>query len=152
MFLKLNYCLFTANSDSYKNKFFLLERVLMLYKYYRLNIFDGEHPVQLSSNQDAQIPISFENRLGQMIENLISHLSIANMTSSSTGQYVFNDEHEGKTLVNLCIDLDNLSIFKCLDRLKTFLNLKKEFDLALLKNELDLFILDHHGINPLVNI
>ena len=141
----------SVNSDDFKNKFYLLERILMLYKYYRLNSIDGES----LNAQETQliVPISFEQRMCQMLESLINHLSVNNIHNSLTrAQYVFNNEHEGKTLLNLCIDANYLNIFKCLERFISLINLKKDLDLSLLKNELDLFTLDHHGINPLVNI
>ena len=129
---------------NYKFQLFLLERVVTLLKYCKCNLSnDIQH-----SNES-----SFENRIISLIDYLVTHLkesSYSSIQDSSTTQFVLNNEHEGKNIVNLCIELKYINFFDKLKQLKNALNFGKNTELDLLRNELSLFTFDHNGTNALV--
>lgn len=124
----------------------------MLFKYYKLNKLEPDSAQYTENNQTNSSILSFENRICKMVEMLREHLSTNSLVLNdySSAQFVFNNEHEGKTLVNLCIDSGFSNLFTQLKNLRIVTKIRKDVDLNLIKNELDLFTQDHHGINSLV--
>ena len=131
---------------SYKFQLFLLERVITLVRFYKCNL--DEDIQRLNEN-------SFETRIICLVNHLTYHLNKFHSSckeNASSTQFVLNYEHEGKNLVNLCIELGYVNLFKSLKQLKMALRPSQSsyFDLEMIRNELNLFTLDHHGQNALV--
>ncbi len=129
---------------NYKLQLFLLERVVTLIKCYKCNL---NNDIQHSNES------SFEYRIISLIDYLVNHLKepYSSSKDSSTTQFVLNNEHEGKNIVNLCIELKYTKLFEKLKQLKSIFGLEKNTNLDLLKNELSLFTFDHHGTNAMVS-
>lgn len=149
----------TKEQISYKNQLFLLERSLMLSKVYNLSKFDF---VYLSPCLQSQQAIStsgsssFEKRMCQLIDNLINHIlqtkSLIESSSSdhSSAQLFLDNEHEGKTLLHLCSESGLVNLFDRLANLRKILFSNPNLEYNLIKNELNLLKLDHHGSTAMV--
>lgn len=166
----------TSNLDgetSYKNQLFLLERSLILGKIYGLSHFEygsynnsnsSEENYSTSTSGSLRRNVLFEKRICQMIDGLREHLKsrtrtrtnlVAADSSLSRMEINLSNEHEGKTLLHICAESSLNELFDCLRRLKSTLDGFSQNDspeLGLIRNELKLFKLDHHGYTPLVTV
>jgi hypothetical protein len=104
--------------------------------------------------------ISFEKRICQLIESLKEHLSSKSKLELNLSKESFskmeinlNNEFEGKTLLHLCAESGLNELFDSLVGFRNVINnLETSIELGLIKNELKLLKLDHHGYTPLVFI
>ena len=144
---------------NYKIKLFLLERTLMLLKYYNLNeieydYYNATSNVNLSTDKNIS---SFEKRICKLIVNLVNHVLLikakAHMPKNLNDDHAklaLESEHEGKTLLHLSSEA---GLFYLLENLRIMKNhvqddLSREF--SIIKNELQLNKLDVHGNTPMV--
>ena len=156
---------------SYKNQLFLLERSLILGKIYGVSQFEygsynnsntSEENYSSLTSSSLRRNVSFEKRICQMIDGLREHLKsrtrkslVAADSSLSRMEINLNNEHEGKTLLHICAESSLNELFECLRRLKSTLDgfpQNDSHELGLIRNELKLFKLDHHGYTPLVTV
>ena len=120
----------------------------MIIIYYRLNQFDYN---LIDETTSGKLTSTFEDRVAQIVDSLIINLpSATNKTSNdySSTQLLLNNEHEGKTLIHLCAAAGFKNLFERFTRLRQMAT--ADLDLRLVKNELNVFKLDHHGDTPMV--
>ena len=148
---------------NYKIKLFLLERTLILFKFYEINEIEFDYYASESLDSTQKICL-FETRICKLISSLIKYvLSIKannnnrqlskNLNEIENAKLVLKNEHEGKTLLHLCSEAGLNTLFERLGQMRSHilnLDLSAEFDL--IRNEVKLYTLDNLGNTPMVFI
>ena len=148
---------------NYKIKLFLLERTLMLLKYYNLNeiefdYYNATSNVNLSTDTNNKHNISsFEKRICKLIVSLINHVLLIKAKShmpknlnDDNAKLALESEHEGKTLLHLSSEAGLFYLLENLGIMKNHVQDDLSIEFSIIKNELQLNKLDVHGNTPMV--
>jgi len=159
-----NQILSIKENINYKIKLFLLERTLMVLKYYNLNEIEFDY-YGTTTNQNQQTNnsndinqqhiSSFEKRICKLITSLINHVLVMKAkkhipNNHDSMKLALESEHEGKTLLHLSSEAGLFHLLDNLGNMRSHLQDDISVEFNLIKNELQLNKLDVHGNTPMV--
>ncbi len=156
--VSLNESFYETQMKSYRQQFFLLDRMILLAKLYKFENYDymlDNEEESLGSGMISchEVRSQFEKRMCRLVESFSAYLKNLNHASVDTAlpssqevRVRLDNEHEGKTLLHLSCACNMKQLFGSLIDLKRSIYNPSD----LIGNELNLLKLDQDGFTPLV--